>query len=52
MRTGAELGISPWIVKRMVGKSIPNSDDTYLTDLDLKEGFLKLTENLINGMKW
>lgn len=55
MRTGAELGISPWIVKRMVGKSIPNSDDTYLTDMDLKEGFLKLRAvlklkpNSVNG---
>jgi integrase len=43
MRTGAELGISPWIVKKMVGKSIPKSDDTYLSDTDLREGFLKLS---------
>lgn len=46
MRTGAELGLSPWIVKRMVGKSIRKSDDTYLTDMDLKDGFLKLKEVL------
>jgi len=46
MRTGAELGISPWIVKRMVGKSIPKSDDTYLSDMNLKEGFLKLNKVL------
>ncbi len=43
MRTGAELGISPWIVKKIVGKSIPKSDDTYLSDTDLREGFLKLS---------
>jgi len=46
MRTGAELGISPWIIKRMVGKSIPKADDTYLSDMDLKEGFLKLSNVL------
>jgi len=46
MRTGAELGISPWIIKRIVGKSIPKSDDTYLSDMDLKEGFLKLSNVL------
>jgi len=46
MRTGAELGISPWIVKKMVGKSIPKSDDTYLGDTDLREGFLKLSSVL------
>jgi len=55
MRTGAELGISPWIIKRMVGKSIPKSDDTYLSDMDLREGFLKLSNvlrlkaNVANG---
>jgi hypothetical protein len=26
-----------------VGKSIPKSDDTYLSDTDLREGFLKLS---------
>jgi len=46
MRTGAELGISPWIVKRMVGKSIPKSDDTYLSDVNLRDGFLKLRDVL------
>jgi hypothetical protein len=45
MTTGAELGISPWIVKSLVGKSIPTSDDTYLHP-DLKEGFLKLNSVL------
>jgi len=46
MRTGAELGISPWIVKMIIGKSIPKSDDTYLGDTDLREGFLKLSNVL------
>jgi len=46
MRTGGELGISPWIVKKMVGKSIPRSDDAYLTDINLKTGFLKLKKVL------
>jgi len=42
MRTGGELGISPWIVKKMVGKSIPRSDDAYLSDMTLKKGFINL----------
>ena len=46
MRTGGELGISPWIVKKMVGKSIPRSDDAYLTDINLKTGFLELKKLL------
>jgi hypothetical protein len=39
----------------MVGKSIPKSDDTYLSDMDLREGFLKLNNvlklkpNVANG---
>lgn len=39
--TGAELGLNTWVIKKMVGKSIPMSDDTYLY-AQLKEGFLKL----------
>jgi len=46
MRTGGELGISPWIVKKMVGKSIPRSDDAYLSDMNLKKGFLELKKLL------
>ena len=45
MTTGAQLGISPWIVKKLVGKSIPKADDTYLYP-DPKEGFLKLSSVL------
>lgn len=39
---GIQLGISNIIMKRMIGKSIPKSDDTYLYP-DMKEGFLKLS---------
>jgi integrase len=41
MTTGAELGLNTWVTKKMVAKSIPMSDDTYLYT-QLKEGFLKL----------
>jgi hypothetical protein len=41
MTSGAELGLNTWVIKKMVGKSIPMSDDTYLYT-ELKEGFLKL----------
>lgn len=41
MTTGAELGLNTWVIKKMVGKSIQMSDDTYL-NVQLKEGFLKL----------
>ncbi|MGV9103458.1 MAG: hypothetical protein ACOC3C_05025 [Candidatus Thorarchaeota archaeon] len=46
MRTGAELGLNIWNIKRMVGKSIPISDDTYLTGLKLREDFIKFSEVL------
>jgi hypothetical protein len=46
MRTGGELGISPWIVKKMVGKSISRSDDAYLSDINLKNGFIELKKVL------
>jgi integrase len=45
MTTAAELGLNTWIIKKMVGKSIRMSDDTYL-EPDLKEGFLKLRSTL------
>jgi site-specific recombinase XerD len=41
MTTGAELGLNTWIIKKMLGKRIPLSDDTYLYT-DIREGFLKL----------
>jgi hypothetical protein len=41
MTTGAELGLNTWIIKKMVGRSIRISDDTYLYT-ELREGFLKL----------
>lgn len=42
---GIQLGISNIIMKRMIGKSVPKSDDTYLYP-DMKEGFLKLSSVL------
>jgi hypothetical protein len=41
MTTGAQLGINSWIIKKLVGKSVQMSDDTYLYT-DLREGFLKI----------
>ena len=38
---GASLGIDSEIRKRLIGKSVPNADDTYL-EVELKEPFLKL----------
>jgi len=46
MRTGAELGLNIWNIKRLVGKSIPISDDTYLAGIHLKEDFIKIHEVL------
>lgn len=44
MREGAQLGLNTWNIKRMVGKSIPYSDDTYLVGLKLREDFVKLSK--------
>jgi hypothetical protein len=41
MTTGAEIGLNTWIIKKMVGRSIRISDDTY-PYTELREGFLKL----------
>ena len=46
MRTGAELGLNAWNIKRIMGKSIPISDDTYLAGLKLREDFIKLGNTL------
>lgn len=45
MTTGAELGLNTWIIKKMVGKSIRATDDTYLYT-ELREGFLRLRSAL------
>jgi integrase len=45
MTTGAELGLNTWIIKKMVGKSIRVTDDTYLYT-ELREGFLRLRSAL------
>lgn len=46
LRTSAELGLSMWSAKMIVGKSIPSSDSTYLHGTDLKEDFMKLSKVL------
>lgn len=46
LRTCAELGISSWSAKLIVGKSIPTSDDTYVHDAELKGDFLKISKVL------
>lgn len=43
MRQASQIGINVWNIKRMVGKSIPISDDTYLAGLNLREDFIKLS---------
>jgi integrase len=46
LRSCAELGISSWSAKLIVGKSIPASDDTYVHDAELKGDFLKISKVL------
>jgi integrase len=46
LRTCAELGISSWSAKLMVGKSIPISDETYIHDVELKNDFVKVSNVL------
>lgn len=46
LRTSAELGLSMWSAKMIVGKSIPSSDSTYLQGTALKEDFIKLSKVL------
>jgi integrase len=46
LRTCAELGISSWSAKLIVGKSIPASDDTYIHDANLKNDFKKISDVL------
>jgi len=46
IRTGGELGLNVWNVKRLVGKSIPISDDTYLAGLNIRDDFIKLSKGL------
>ncbi|MCJ7459718.1 MAG: site-specific integrase, partial [candidate division Zixibacteria bacterium] len=46
LRTCAELGISSWSAKLMVGKSIPASDDTYVHDAELRKDFIKVSNVL------
>jgi integrase len=46
LRTCAELGISSWSAKLMVGKSIPASDDTYVHDAELRKDSIKVSNVL------
>jgi hypothetical protein len=45
-RTCAELGVSSWSAKLMCGKAIPESDDTYVHDAELKNDFIKVSKVL------
>ncbi len=46
LREGSQLGINAWNLKRITGKTIPISDDTYLAGLNLREDFIKLSRVL------
>jgi site-specific recombinase XerD len=46
LTTATELGVSPWASKLMVGKSIGNSDETYITRTKLKPDFIKISNVL------
>jgi len=46
LRTSAELGLSLWSAKMLVGKSIPSSDNTYLQGTELKADAEKLQKVL------
>lgn len=46
LTTAAELGISPWASKMMVGKSFENSDETYVSRMKLKPDFIKISNVL------
>jgi len=46
LREGSQLGINSWNLKRMTGKTIPISDDTYLAGLNLNEDFIRLSRVL------
>ena len=46
LRTSAELGLNQWSAKILVGKSVPADIMTYISGLNLKEDFLKLSSVL------
>jgi len=46
LREGSQMGINSWNLKRMTGKTIPISDDTYLAGLNLREDFIKVSKVL------
>lgn len=46
MRTSAELGLNQWSAKILVGKSVPADIMTYISGLNLKEDYNKLSNVL------
>jgi hypothetical protein len=46
LRTCAELGVPSWSSKLMCGKAIPESDDTYVHDAELRNDFIKVSKVL------
>lgn len=46
LRTSSELGLNQWSAKILVGKSVPADIMTYISGLNLKEDFLKLSNVL------
>jgi DNA modification methylase len=43
LRTSAELGLNQWSARILVGKSVPSDIMTYISGLNLKEDFLRLS---------
>jgi site-specific recombinase XerD len=46
LRTSSELGLNQWSAKILVGKSVPSDIMTYISGLNLKEDFNKLSNVL------
>jgi len=46
MRTGVELGCNHWAIKMLVGKAVKSSDLTYISQAQLSETFLKISNIL------
>ena len=46
MRTAAELGVSSWNAKLLVGKAVEKSIETYINGVRLKEDFVKISNVL------
>jgi len=46
MTTGVELGCNHWAIKMLVGKAVNSSDLTYISQAQLSEAFLKISNVL------